>query len=308
MLNEYLPGSRQSRRPFPLAARPAAAYTATVTAMMDLDQTRLAAAAERALVAARAAGEAALEWFREGGATRASISYKGGHSPVSEADHAADAVLREALAGPEGFGWLSEESAAAHAPARADAPFWLVDPIDGTRAFIAGDPRWAVSVALVSAGRPLVAVLHAPALGDTYVATAGRGARLNDAPLRIGESAGPRRVAGPKALLDRYLARMTDAEPVAKIPSLALRIAGVASGALAVALAGTGANGWDVAAVDLVLAEAGGMLTDEHGAPPAYRPDARAFGPLVAASAALHDDARRRLTETLLAHPAVGRT
>ena len=83
-------------------------------------------------------------------------------SPVSDADIAVDVLLRERLAGDGAtIAWLSEESI--DDPARLDARYvWIVDPIDGTRAYIAGLPDWAVSAALVDNGRPIAACLYAP--------------------------------------------------------------------------------------------------------------------------------------------------
>src|SRR5712691_6741713 len=85
---------------------------------------------------------------------------KGGSSPVSEADLAVDALLRERLLAIHDVGWLSEET--------------VVDPIDGTRAYLAGLPDWAVSAALVSDGRPIVAALYAPVTDEMFLSIAGR--------------------------------------------------------------------------------------------------------------------------------------
>ncbi|MBL8588889.1 MAG: 3'(2'),5'-bisphosphate nucleotidase CysQ, partial [Methylobacteriaceae bacterium] len=141
------------------------------------------AARDLLVAAADAAGRLVLPFFRHGAETTASIGWKGGQSPVTEADHAADAFLRERLTGEfPGAAWLSEETADDRV--RLDAArLLIVDPIDGTRAFMTGDPRWAVCAALVVAGRPVAGVVHLPALGETYAAAAGAGARLNGAPI-----------------------------------------------------------------------------------------------------------------------------
>ena len=103
---------------------------------------------------------------------------KGGSSPVCEADIAVDRLLHERLTGEElGFGWLSEESV--DDPARLAARYvWIVDPIDGTRAYLAGLPDWAVSAALVENGRPIAACLYAPVTEEFFMAIAGKGATL----------------------------------------------------------------------------------------------------------------------------------
>ena len=102
-------------------------------------------------------------------------------------------------------GWLSEETE--DDPARLDKTTLLVlDPIDGTRAFMTGDPCWTVAIALVEDGRPIAGVVHAPALGETFAASLGRGATLNGepfAPRRL-EALDGVRVAGPRATRGRF--------------------------------------------------------------------------------------------------------
>ena len=138
--------------------------------------------------------------FRWGEKTSAQVHTKHGGSPVTAADLAVDRYLRERLraAFPDA-GWLSEETA--DDLSRLDkASLLVVDPIDGTRAFLAGDPRWTVSIALVLDGRPIAGVVHAPALGETYAAALGCGARLDGAPIHASAQAGAARArwsAGP---------------------------------------------------------------------------------------------------------------
>ena len=100
-------------------------------------------------------------------------------SPVSDADIAVDVLLRERLTqNDQTIAWLSEESV--DDPARLDARYvWIVDPIDGTRAYIAGLPDWAVSAALVDNGRPVAGCLYAPVSDEFFFAVAGQGATRN---------------------------------------------------------------------------------------------------------------------------------
>src|SRR5579863_5393358 len=100
-------------------------------------------------------------------------------SPVSDADIAVDVLLRERLVGGDAtIAWLSEESV--DDPARLNARYvWIVDPIDGTRAYIAGLPDWSVSAALVESGRPVAACLFAPVSAEFYTAVVGAGATRN---------------------------------------------------------------------------------------------------------------------------------
>ena len=217
---------------------------------------------------ALAAGRIALAHFKAGERTDAHVQIKGGGSPVTEADFAVDAFLKDALgrAFPEA-GWLSEETE--DDPLRlARAQVLVVDPIDGTRAFIEGDPRWTVSIALVVAGRPVAAVVHAPALDETYAAAAQSGATLNRRAIKVSprDRLDGARIGGPRGLVQSIghgAGLSWTIEP--KIPSLAYRLALVACGALDLAAASEKSHDWDIAAADLLLAEAGGRLVDAGG-------------------------------------------
>ena len=158
-------------------------HTPDVPLNADLDRNALAAR-DCLTAAAREAGALALGFFRLGAGTSAEVQSKFGGSPVTEADLAADALLKRRLreAFPDA-GWLSEETAD-DAERLKRRVLLVVDPIDGTRAFVAGDPRWAVSAALVVDGRPVAGVVHAPALEETYAAARGAGATLTAARLR----------------------------------------------------------------------------------------------------------------------------
>lgn len=242
--------------------------------------------------AAEAAGALALDFFRSGEKTLARIDWKGGGSPVCEADFAVDNFLRERLARilPEA-GWLSEETA--DNPARMERPaVFIVDPIDGTRAFISGDPRWAVSAALVEDGRPAVAVLHMPAAGLTFEARRGEGATLNGKLIKASgrRSLAGARIAGPPRLMDNMAKAGIDFAREPKIPSLAYRLARVAAGEIDAGIASTDAWDWDIAAADLIVREAGGLLTDLDDREPAYNRANPRHGILGAAPAPLHGE------------------
>lgn len=246
----------------------------TDTAPLSLDPNRDALAARDLLVAAaREAGEGARAFFRRGGKTSAAVQAKAGGSPVTEADLAADAFLKRRLgaAFPEA-GWLSEETED-DVSRMGRRVLIVVDPIDGTRAFVDGDPRWAVSAALIVDGRPVAGVVHAPALEETYAAAHGAGAVLNGEPLSlarrpIGE---PYKAAGPKPLLGAMAAALGAVVDVAPfVPSLAYRMCMTASGALDFAVSRENSHDWDIAAADIVLQEAGGRLVEASGEPLQY--------------------------------------
>jgi myo-inositol-1(or 4)-monophosphatase len=210
---------------------------------------------------------------------------KAGSSPVSDADLAVDRFLSTRLPPlvPDA-GWLSEETEDNSARLKA-SKVWVVDPIDGTRAFLDNRPDWAVSIALVEDGRPLVAALYAPVSDEMFLAVSGGGATCNGAPLKVapGEGLAGLRIAGPKSHLDRLCEIDPQVLPLPKIFSLALRAARVATGEFDAALASRNSHDWDLAAADLLVHEAGGTITDLEGAVITYnRPDP-IHGTLIAA-------------------------
>jgi myo-inositol-1(or 4)-monophosphatase len=247
-----------------------------------------AAAARDLLVeAAREAGRLAFAYFKEGERTTAHVHFKGGGSPVSEADFAVDSFLKTTLtkAFPDA-GWLSEETAD-DISRLTRSRLLVVDPIDGTRAFITGDKRWAVSAALVVAGQPVAGVVHAPALGETYAAAARNGAALNGRPIAVStrNRLDGARAGGPRSLvqaIESGAGLSLALEP--RIPSLAYRLALVARGALDLAIASEKSHDWDVAAADLILAEAGGALVDASGQELSYNREETLRPTLFAAS------------------------
>ena len=188
-----------------------------------------------------------------------------------------------------GFAWLSEESV--DDPARLAARHvWIVDPIDGTRAYIAGLPDWAVSAALVENGRPVLACLYAPVTAEFFVARAGAGATLNGAPIAAttGAELAHARIAGPKKFLERLAAFAPPFTVMPRVRSLALRLARVAQGALDIAIAGGNSHDWDLAAADLLVHEAGGALTPLAGGTVTYNRPVPRHGMLVAAGRDRH--------------------
>jgi myo-inositol-1(or 4)-monophosphatase len=236
--------------------------------------------------AARAGGEIAMRYFRR----NPENWLKAGQSPVSEADYAVDRYLRETLtAARPDYGWLSEETA--DSPARLTARrTFVVDPIDGTRAFLEGNSTWCVSVAVVENGEPLTGVLDCAARGEIFEAAVGKGAFRNASPIRVAPHSETPLVSGPKALLDRTSGGWPSSfRRGPYIPSLAYRIAMVASGELDATFVKPNAHDWDVAAADLILREAGGLLIDVRGNELHYAREDPRHGALVAGSGALVD-------------------
>jgi myo-inositol-1(or 4)-monophosphatase len=213
---------------------------------------------------------------------------KSGSSPVSEADIAVDELIRQRLqAATPDYGWLSEESVDDRSRLRKQR-VWIVDPIDGTRAYLGGRQDWSVSVALVQDGRPKLAAVFAPATDEFFFASDGGGATLNGEPIAAsaGDAFDIDRMAGPHFLLNRVRGASSPELRNYKIGSLALRISRVAQGALDAAFVGGNSRDWDLAAADLLLHEAGGRLTSLQGEALAYNRLEVTHQVLVAAGAA----------------------
>ena len=262
-----------------------------------LDRGLLAAMTQSAL----RGGAIAMDYFRPGARTSARIDSKEGGSPVTEADHAVDAFLaRDLLRALPQAGWLSEETIDNPERLARDLVF-IVDPIDGTRAFMSGDARWAVCIALVASGQPVAGVVHLPAMALTFVAHRGGGAFLNDRPINVSPRASLAGglIAGPAGMLRDLAVNGMDLRTEPRIPSLAYRFARVAEGSLDAGMASTNACDWDIAAADIILQEAGGGLTDPHGLSPVYNRPATRHGLLGAAPGQLKDEMTAILRRSL---------
>lgn len=226
-------------------------------------------------------------------------------NPVSAADLEVDAFLKRELGALlPAAGWLSEETA--DEAGRLDRDLiWLVDPVDGTRDFIRGRPGWAVSVCLVSAGRPLIGILAAPARGEMWHATAGQGAWRNGQRLAASQRT---KFSGARVPADALPSDDSDLELVDKPNSIALRAAMVAADEADLVATLRWGFEWDIGAATLIAREAGATVSDAFGRPLAYnKRDPRAFGLLVC-STGIHRDAVARIADraTMLAPATKG--
>ena len=213
------------------------------------------------------------------------------NTPVTEADIEVNELLHERLRGARpDYGWLSEETE--DDSSRLTHPLvWVVDPIDGTRAFAKGRPHFVISVALVEEGRPVLGVLFNPATDEFFEAEKGKGAFLNGRPIHVSDCS---RIEG---------CRMIAFAPMFKHPawpepwpemdisdrnSVAYRVALVASGEADATLALNGKSDWDLAAADLILHEAGGRMTAHDGTPYLYNRASTRHPSLLAAGPSLY--------------------
>lgn len=214
--------------------------------------------------AALAAGDLALA-EREAGLN---IEAKPGGSPVTSADYAVNDLLKATLlAARPDYGWLSEEDI--DTPDRlTKRRIFVVDPIDGTVAYMKRKPWWCVPIAVIEDGRPVAAVIHAPMLNETYEATLGGGAFLNGAAITASDA---ETLDDAAVLADVRLMEAREwAEPwppmrFEKRNAIAYRMALVAAAAFDAAIALSPRWDWDVAAGALIATEAGAVVTDHQG-------------------------------------------
>ena len=246
--------------------------------------------------AARAAGDIAKRHF--GAAPR--IWDKGaGQGPVTEADLEIDTMLREVLmAARPGYGGLSEESA--QDPARlTHERMFIIDPIDGTRAFIDRQKGFSHALAVVENGVPLAAVVYLPMLDLCYTAALGHGTHLNDRAVQVSARAGVQGAqvlaARPQLQPDHWPGGVPQVERHFR-PSLAWRMALVAEGAFDAMLTLRPTWHWDVAAGALLIAEAGGIVTSGQGRILHFATSHPASDGVIAANPALHADLLARRT------------
>jgi len=229
----------------------------------------------------REAGALALSLFR----TELKNWTKGASSPVSEADIAVNDLVEKRLrAATPDYGWLSEESVDDDSRLGKEL-VWIVDPIDGTRAYLAGREDWCVSVALVAGSSPVLAAVFAPATDEFFFAVRGQGTTRNERPVHAtgGTELDFPRMAGPKPLVQRLSSSPDEIALHPRIGSLALRLCRVADGSLDAAFAGGQSRDWDLAAANLIVQEANGRMTALSGDAIEYNRREVVHGILVAA-------------------------
>ena len=226
----------------------------------EVDAARHAAAEAAALIAGFAKG-AREHWD------------KAEDSPVTQADLAAHGAIERALRArfPGDF-VLSEESAAGGRAGRER--LWIVDPLDGTKEFIAGIPEYAVSIALVIGAEPVVGVVHNPMTGESFWGARGRGAFAGDRPLQLSRCVRldeavllSSRTEQSRGQVDAWKDVVKEVRPIG---SVALKLALVAAGRGDVWLSMAPKNEWDVCAGHLLVREAGGTFQTRALGEPRY--------------------------------------
>jgi len=242
-----------------------------------------------AVEAARAAGAVLRRWF-DGGYTVHHKS-RGIDDPVTEADTEANAVIRAHIA--QHFaddGWLSEETS--DSPARlAKSRVWIVDPMDGTREFVRHVPEFAVSIALVDGGEPVLGVVYNPIHDEMIAGARGTGVTLNGAPARVsshGELATARIFASCSEFEAGEWEEFRGELQFRVLGSVAYKLGLLAAGRCDATFSLRPKNEWDVCAGHALIREAGGHMTDRFGAPLRFNRPEPAFPGTIASNGVLH--------------------
>jgi myo-inositol-1(or 4)-monophosphatase len=246
------------------------------------------------------AGEIARRFY---GGTYKSWNKSHGN-PVTEADIAIDNFLREMLlVARSDYGWLSEETADNPMRLTRERVF-VVDPIDGTYGFLKHRPHFTIVGAVVENGLPVSGVIYNPITEELFAATKGTGARKNGEHIRVSAAADfeNMRMLAEKAVVDP--SRWDEPWPASihaeSRASAAYRMALVAAGEFDAMISLSAKSDWDVAAGDLILREAGGIVTTREGEPLVYNRENTRHKSIVCAGPSLH----RRLLERLRAYRA----
>ena len=216
---------------------------------------------QQTIAATQAAGEVIMGFYQDS----FSVTEKSPDNPVTEADIAANELLRARLTAllPEA-GWLSEETA--DSPDRLDKELvWVVDPLDGTKEFVLGVPEFTVSVALVEEKKPVLSVILNPATKEIYYAQKGRGIMYNDRPVKVSATAELKGALVDASRSERKRGEFEPFEGLVKLRtlgSIAYKLARVSAGQSDSTWSRGPKSEWDICAGVLLVAEAGGQCTN----------------------------------------------
>ena len=236
----------------------------------------------------QAAGAAIMEFYQ----SDFSVRDKKPDNPVTDADYAADRLLRERLLELlPAAGWLSEETA--DNPERLEKEYvWVVDPLDGTKEFVMGIPEFTVSVALVQQGHPVLAVILNPVTGEVYSTERGQGVMLNGEPAATSDRA---ELAGARVDASRSEVKRGEFEPfddqvdVNVVGSIAYKLARVAAGQADATWSRGPKNEWDICAGVLLVQEGGGRCVDLDDEPFLFNRSFPKVNGIIADNGRLHE-------------------
>ena len=248
-----------------------------------------------AVHAAREAGVVVMKYFQ----TDLDVVLKSPDQPVTKADIESDTILKNLLLGarPE-YGWLSEETADTEDRLTREY-VWMVDPIDGTRSFIAGRNEFSISIGLAHKGKPVLGAVFNPATGEMYTARLGGGAFAGETRMRV---AGGRdrsvMVASRSEIKLGHFSSFNAAFDIKGLGSTAYKLCKVAEGTVDVFMSRGAKGEWDLCGGDLIVTEAGGHMTDLGGERLQYnRPDPQITG-VIAARSEVHVELVNQMRDT----------
>ncbi len=249
-----------------------------------------------AVAAALEAGAAIRGYYNDSYTVRE----KGQDNPLTDADLAADAILRERLlAGLPDAGWFSEESVSEESRLERET-VWVVDPLDGTKEFTLGIPEFVVSVGLVVRGRPVLGVLYNPIAEELFSGVVGEGATYNGAPCRVTPQVGlqgARVVCSRTEMKKGMFAAWTDRIALVPVGSVAYKFGLVAAGRAEATFTPQPRNEWDICGGVAVVLAAGGRATNRAGQEYTFnRPDPLVDG-VCATNGGVHDEVLALLAE-----------
>ncbi len=236
------------------------------------------------LTAVKEAGSAILSVQKAG----FTIEKKVNNDILTEADVLADRLLKNHLctAFPS-YGWLSEETTDDKTRLQSDR-VWIVDPIDGTREFAQSIPEYAISVALIEKGQPILAVVFNPASNELFSAVLGEGAYLNGQQIYCASHASQGQYILLASRSEYRRGEWTQFEKhntVRVIGSIAYKLALVAAGIGDATFSLGPKNEWDIAAGTLLITEAGGLIRDKFKKPISFNQENVLVPGIIGASA-----------------------
>lgn len=243
---------------------------------------------------AREAGHLSMQWLHKG----ARSWDKSPNNPVTEADIACNNLISRRLrAERPGYGWLSEETKD-NASDRSQDRIFVVDPIDGTKAFVNGETGFCVSIAIVEDGQPVAGAVYNPNFDELLSARLGGGAYLNGERMTVSDCASLAcsMIGQPDVFARQNASLWPDIRLIDSVPNaMAWRMSLVAAGHWDATVALNDKSDWDLAAAVLLIREAGGVATDRNGDPFVFNRESVVQKGAVAAGAGLHPLIMERL-------------
>ncbi|MCA9939313.1 MAG: 3'(2'),5'-bisphosphate nucleotidase CysQ [Anaerolineales bacterium] len=237
----------------------------------------------------RAAGAAIMGYYH----SSFEVADKSPDNPVTDADFAADTLLKERLLAllPEA-GWLSEETR--DNPDRLNKKYvWVVDPLDGTKEFVMGIPEFSVAVALVEAGQPILSVIYSPATGELFQAAKGQGTLYNGRAAVLSPRAA---LAGAAIDASRSEIKKGEFEPFTDlvqlkiVGSIAYKLARVSAGICDATWSRGPKHEWDICAGSFLIEESGGRVVDLNNDPITYNKPFPKVNGIIADNGLLHNE------------------